>query len=169
VSRVNLATAALLILAAAIAARLGMEQLSSRRFVRVDDVRMEPAIGRGWLAVLEQVPVGNLAIGDVIQYTHPSQPGAPVLLRVSEELAPRGSRGSGRLFRLRGDSPNQDVPWDAELHGAVWRLWFAVPAVGWFASLDRKILLTVLLASALVGILSAMGAARFGRATRRAA
>ena len=119
--RGRIGSLALLVLLALAGRALWLESL--RYQVRtVPAAQIPPSISPGAVVVMSRTPVGQLAVGDVIDFRHPSSPGDPLFLRVgSVERAP-GS--SGYLVRLDSGDPSRD-PWHAELLGVAWRVVFS--------------------------------------------
>lgn len=73
----------------------------------------------GTRLLVTRIPVARLAVGDVIDYRHPTTPATPLYVRVASLAASRGS--SGYLLTLETGTPGAE-PWHAEMFGAVWRV-----------------------------------------------
>src|SRR4051794_10752366 len=75
---------------------------------------MSGTIERGAIVYAKPVPVGELAVGDVITYTPPrgAGPGGKVTHRIV--WAGRGESGA-RAFRTKGDNNRTADPWKFEL------------------------------------------------------
>lgn len=103
----------------------------------VADDLMAPAVPLGALVVTERVASGDLQPNDIILYQHPERNGDPMLIRVTKVDAPQALRGPGKVLTLRRDSPAVPEVWEAELHGAAWRLRVTLPYLAPFASITR--------------------------------
>lgn len=101
---------------------------------------------RGSLVFERQVPVDQLAVGDVITYVPPAGSGVPGLTthRIIEVApAPDGSR----VFRTQGDANEDPDPWTFSLTAPTQPVaQFGVPHVGWvlIALADRTVRILVI-------------------------
>ncbi len=87
---------------------------------------MEPEVPTGSLAIVVPVRGEEVAVGDVITFTHPLRPGAYVTHRVvAIEDDP-----TGRAFVTKGDANALPDEWRVSAQGNGWRLAFAVPQIG---------------------------------------
>jgi signal peptidase I len=107
--------------------------LAGYRPVVVYSGSMEPDLAVGSLAFVERVPAEQIAVGDVITFTDPYQPGRLVTHRVVETAErPEG----GLAYRTKGDANLEPDPWTIALgeHGG--RVALDVPYAGyplWYA------------------------------------
>ena len=135
---------------------------------------MTGTIDKGSIVFEQDVPVADLAVGDVITYLPPADSGVTNL--VTHRIIRIGTSESGaRLFRTQGDANPQPDPWSFSLTAAdqpVVR--HHVPHVGWvvIALADREVrMLAVGIPAGIVALVSALELAtapRDGRRSRRA-
>lgn len=107
--------------------------LAGYRPVVVYSGSMEPGLATGALAFVESVPSEQIAVGDVVTFTDPHQPGRLVTHRVVETVErPEG----GLAYRTKGDANLARDPWAIALPESAGRLAFDVPYAGyapWYA------------------------------------
>ena len=86
--------------------------LAGYRPVAVYSGSMEPDLAVGSLAFVERVPADEIAVGDVITFSDPYQPGRLVTHRVVETAErPEG----GLAYRTKGDANLERDPWTIAL------------------------------------------------------
>jgi signal peptidase I len=107
--------------------------LAGYRPVVVYSGSMEPSLKVGSLAFVQSVPSADIAVGDVITFTDPHQPGRLVTHRVAEIVErPEG----GLAYRTKGDANAAPDPWALALPAEAGRTAFDIPYVGyalWYA------------------------------------
>lgn len=113
---------------------------------------MEPAVPAGSLAIVVPVHADEVAVGDVITFTHPLRPSAYVTHRVvAIENGP-----TGRVFVTKGDANALPDEWRVAATGDGWRLALVIPRIGGLlVSVATSSLRLVLLAIPMV-VLAAM-------------
>jgi signal peptidase len=111
---------------------------------------MEPGLGVGALAFVEDIPSEQVRVGDVITFSDPYQPGRLVTHRVVETVErPEG----GLAYRTKGDANLDRDPWTIALPDGAGRLAFDVPYFGyalWYAKTREVRTGLILLVSGLV-------------------
>lgn len=126
----RVATRALFVVAVALGAGLAAVTVGPRilpyQALPVLTGSMEPAIPTGSLAVVVPVRGADVAVGDVITFTHPLRPSAYVTHRV----AAIDEGPSGRVFVTQGDANALPDEWRVSGDGDGWRLAFALPWLG---------------------------------------
>ena len=96
---------------------------------------MQPAFGPGSVVVVRPVPVGALAVGDVITYNVPVEDGRVVTHRIVEI----DRSGGATTIRTQGDANAAPDPWTTRLTGEVaWRAGGSVPALGYVIGALRE-------------------------------
>ena len=107
--------------------------LAGYRPVVVYSGSMEPDLAVGSLAFVQSVPSEQVAVGDVITFNDPHQPGRLVTHRVVETVErPEG----GLAYRTKGDANLERDPWAIALDERAGRLAFDLPYAGyalWYA------------------------------------
>jgi signal peptidase len=96
---------------------------------------------KGSVVFEKQVPVSDLAVGDVVTYLPPADSGVANLVTHRIVRIER-AEGGGSLFRTQGDHNPQVDPWKFQLTGAEQPVvQFGVPHVGWvfIALADRNL------------------------------
>ena len=124
----------LLAVVAALAAGFAPTLLGLHRYVLTGS-SMEPSLHRGSLIFDEDVPVADLAVGDVITY---APPGADHQL--SHRIVSITARGGERRYRTRGDNnPVADPARFTLPHPTQARVRFSIPYAGWpFIAMSRE-------------------------------
>jgi signal peptidase len=124
--------------------------LAGYRPVAVYSGSMEPDLAVGSLAFVERVPSEQIAVGDVITFTDPYQPGRLVTHRVVETAEqPEG----GLAYRTKGDANLERDPWTIALGEQGGRVAFDLPYAGyalWYAKTREARTLLILLVAGLV-------------------
>lgn len=107
---------------------LGAGQLvGSYRIVTVLSGSMSPGMPPGSAAVIRQVPVSSLAVGDVVTYVAPI-PGRPV---VTHRIVRLQRTDIGTILHTKGDANRAADPWQARLTGrTAWERVAVVPYLG---------------------------------------
>ena len=116
----------------------------------VPAAQVPPVLTAGTIVLVERTPIGRLALGDVIDYRHPTAAIQPLYFRLIDIQRAPGS--SGYAVRLETGEAGGDV-WHAELHGAVWRVILSREAAAW----DRDVARAKAAAAAVAGV-AALGA-----------
>jgi signal peptidase len=172
--RVGAVVVNVLLLVATVAglAYLAPSLLGYERYV-ITGGSMTGTIDKGSVVFEKNVPVADLAVGDVITYLPPADSGVTNL--VTHRIIRIGTSETGaRLFRTQGDANPEPDPWSFSLTAPdqpVVR--HHVPHVGWvlIALADRDVrVLAVGIPAGIVALLSAVelvGALREGRRGRR--
>lgn len=94
---------------------------------------MQPTLSAGDLAVTRAVPVGSVAVGDVVVFYPPTGTRAVIHRITSVHDA---------VITTRGDANPVDDPWHIRLAGpTAYRLVAVVPLLGWLTELQRPALL----------------------------
>lgn len=87
---------------------------------------MEPAIGRGSLAVALPVSAGDIRAGDVIMFRQPGDPDRIITHRAADVL----KEGESRTIQTRGDANTVLDPWSVAPANVIGRVQFHIPMVG---------------------------------------
>ena len=90
---------------------------------------MAPSVPMGSVVVVQPQTVANLAVGDIITFSQPSQPELPMTHRVVAVSEIPG--GFGWRVMTKGDSNPEPDTWSVEDHQVVGRTVFSVPFVGY--------------------------------------
>ncbi|WP_370831093.1 signal peptidase I [Kocuria sediminis] len=127
-SRTVLNLASLVVLALALA-MLVPGVLGYERYV-ITGASMSGTFEKGTLAIESEVPVADLAVGDVITYLPPPDSGLTGL--VTHRVLSVEPSETGPVFRTQGDANADPDPWTFQLPGPTQaRLEYAVPHLGW--------------------------------------
>lgn len=134
-------TAAILLLAAAVALMTIGPRLLGYQALPVLTGSMAPAIPTGSLVVVTRVAAAEVGVGDVITFHHPQRPQEYVTHRVvAVEQSP-----AGRALTTKGDANAQPDAWKVVANESGYRYAFGVPHVGAailaFASSPARLLL----------------------------
>jgi signal peptidase len=132
--------------------------LAGYKAVAVYSGSMEPELSVGSLAFVQSVSTEQVAVGDVITFADPYQPGRLVTHRVVE-IAERPE--GGLAYRTKGDANLQRDPWTIALEDQGSRVAFDVPYAGyalWYAKTReaRTGLILLVAGLVLVGLLRAI-------------
>jgi signal peptidase len=97
---------------------------------------MEPAIPTGSVVVVRRIPAAGIAVGDVVSFLNPEDPGRTLTHRV-QAVAGEG----GRIDVVtRGDANTGTESWSIDAAGAVGRVAFHLPLLGYLlAPLQGKL------------------------------
>jgi signal peptidase len=124
--------------------------LAGYRPVVVYSGSMEPELAIGSLAFVKSVPSDQVAVGDVITFTDPYQPGRLVTHRVVETAErPEG----GLAYKTKGDANLERDPWTIALDENGGRVAFDVPYAGyalWYAKTREARTALILVAAGFV-------------------
>lgn len=92
---------------------------------------MSGTVDPGGLVIADRVPVGELAVGDVITYAPPPTSGVDHL--VTHRIADIGEDAEGAVvYKTKGDANSAVDPWEFSLDSPVQaRMQWALPSVGW--------------------------------------
>lgn len=92
---------------------------------------MKGTVDPGGLVIADRVPVGELAVGDVITYVPPAGSGVDHL--VTHRIADIGQDEAGAVvYQTKGDANSSIDPWTFSLDAPVQaRMQWTVPSVGW--------------------------------------
>jgi signal peptidase len=116
---------------------------------------MEPAIPTGSVVVVKRIPAAEIAVGDVISFRSPEDPGR-ILTHRAQAVAVEG--GSVEV-ETRGDANTGAESWDIDATGTVGRVAFHVPLLGYLVAPLQgtvpRLLLVVVPALLLCGFLIA--------------
>jgi signal peptidase I len=127
---------------------------------------MSGTIEKGSVVLTEQVPVADLAVGDVITYLPPADSGVSNLV-THRITAARDQADGGRVFRTQGDANPDPDPWRFTLdQGTQARVAHDVPQIGYavIALSDRET--RMLLVGVPAGIVTLLCLAEAARALR---
>jgi signal peptidase len=120
------ATAAILLLAAAVALMTIGPRLLGYQALPVLTGSMAPAIPTGSLVVVTQIAASEVSVGDVITFHHPQRPQEYVTHRViAVEESP-----AGRALTTKGDANAQPDAWKVVATESGYRMAFGVPYIG---------------------------------------
>ena len=121
------------------------------RFAVVLSGSMRPGIQPGDVEILQQEPVSDLAVGQIVAF-HPPGNTALVSHRVIAVI-----RQDGRLsIRTKGDANDVADPWGKIAVGgsSIWRVTHVVPKVGYLSVWAQQRALRLLIAIVVVGTLT---------------
>lgn len=149
VGRCLAATALLASLALALVVAVG-PRTGAYRTLSVLSASMQPAFGPGSVVLVRPVPVGGLAVGDVITYNVPVEDGRVITHRIVEI----DRSGGSTTIRTHGDANAAPDPWRITLTGEVaWRVERSVPALGYVIGALREPMVSRLLTAGSPGLL----------------
>jgi signal peptidase len=90
---------------------------------------MRPGFPVGGVAISERMPMGRLAVGDVILFQNPYQPSVQVVHRIIQLKV--GDAGQ-HVVKTKGDANPVADPWTVTLHGKdVYVVQFTLPLLGY--------------------------------------
>jgi signal peptidase I len=115
---------------------------------------MEPNVPKGAMVVAEQVPIGQLRVGDIMLFNAPLAGHPPVVHRIHQILEIDGDRA----FRTKGDANDAPDAWTIRLHAAkVWRVAHVIPYAGTLVGILHEADLRVVVLAVGVGMLTLTG------------
>ena len=124
--------------------------LAGYRPVAVYSGSMEPDLAVGSLAFVQRVPADEIAVGDVITFSDPYQPGRLVTHRVVETAE---REEGGLAYRTKGDANLERDPWTIALGAQGGRVAFDLPYAGyalWYAKTREARTALIVLVAGLV-------------------
>lgn len=141
-------TAALLLVLALVVGPMAV----GARTVIIISGSMEPAIHTGSAVIARPVPSASLRVGDVIVFAPDANATIPKVHRIKSIREEEGQR----YYTTQGDANENPDPGELTLGGTAWRVWYALPAVGyavaWGTSRAGMIALIVVPLVGLVGM-----------------
>jgi signal peptidase len=123
---------------------VGLPNLFGARSLTVMSGSMEPAIGTGDVVVAVQIPPMDARVGDIVVFRDPLNRAWVITHRVREIHV----RGDLVTFVTKGDANSSLERWAVQRTGAIGRVWFHVPRIGymmvWIRSTVGLLMLIVL-------------------------